>query len=240
FRYIHVDEYQDTNRVQYDLLRLLISDSRNLCVVGDEDQSIYRWRGADVGNILRFDEDYKGAHVVRLEENYRSTQKILDAAAGMVSNNQRRLGKNLKSTRSTGVNLEFFESRDSKGEAEYVADRIRILHGDDPSVHIAVLYRTNSQSRALEEAFRARGMRYRLLGGFSFYQRAEGKDALAYVRLAMFPNDDVAFMRVLNTPPRGIGKTTLQTLQAAARQNNKSLWEALGEMVERGEARALT
>jgi DNA helicase II / ATP-dependent DNA helicase PcrA len=232
FRYIHVDEYQDTNRVQYDLLRLLISDSRNLCVVGDEDQSIYRWRGADVGNILRFDEDYKGAHVVRLEENYRSTQKILDAAAGMVSNNQRRLGKNLKSTRSTGVNLEFFESRDSKGEAEYVADRIRILHGDDPSVHIAVLYRTNSQSRAFEEAFRARGMRYRMLGGFSFYQRAEVKDALAYARLAIFPDDDIALLRVINTPPRGIGKTTMDSISALAREGDSSLWVALAKMLD--------
>ena len=187
FRYIHVDEYQDTNRAQYDLLRLLLSDSRNLCVVGDEDQSIYRWRGADVGNILRFDEDYAGARVVRLEENYRSTQKILDAAAGVVANNQRRLGKNLRSTRSEGVNLAFFEARDSKAEAEYIADRIRVLHGDDPAVHVAVLYRTNSQSRAFEEAFRARGMRYRMLGGFSFYQRAEVKDALAYARLAIYP-----------------------------------------------------
>src|ERR1700693_5992161 len=192
FRYIHVDEYQDTNRAQYDLLSLLLSESRNLCVVGDEDQSIYRWRGADVGNILRFDEDYAGARVVRLEENYRSTQKILDAAAGVVANNQRRLGKNLKSTRAAGVNLGFYEARDSKAEAEDVADRIRVFHGDDPAVHVAVLYRTNAQSRAFEEAMRARGMRYRMLGGFSFYQRAEIKDALAYARLALFPDDDIA------------------------------------------------
>src|ERR1700722_6268682 len=155
FRYIHVDEYQDTNRVQYDLLRLLVGDARNLCVVGDEDQSIYRWRGADVGKILRFDEDYTGARVVRLEQNYRSTQKILDAAAGVVSNNRRRLGKNLKATRSSGCNLAFFEGRDSKAEAEHVADRIRMLHGDDSGVHLAILYRTNSQSRSFEEALRA-------------------------------------------------------------------------------------
>jgi DNA helicase-2/ATP-dependent DNA helicase PcrA len=232
FRYIHVDEYQDTNRVQYDLLRLLVSDSRNLCVVGDEDQSIYRWRGADVGNILRFDEDYAGARVVRLEENYRSTQKILDAAAGVVANNQRRLGKTLKSTRSEGVNLTFFEARDSKAEAEYVADRIRVLHGDDPAVHVAVLYRTNSQSRAFEEAFRARGMRYRMLGGFSFYQRAEVKDALAYARLAIFPDDDIALLRVINTPPRGIGKTTVDALSALAREDDTSLWVAIEKMLD--------
>ena len=232
FRYIQVDEYQDTNRVQYDLLRLLVGESRNLCVVGDEDQSIYRWRGADVGNILRFDEDYAGARVVRLEENYRSTQKILDAAAGVVANNQRRLGKNLKSTRFAGTNLGFFEARDSKAEAEYVADRIRALHGDDPAVHVAVLYRTNSQSRAFEEAFRARGMRYRMLGGFSFYQRAEVKDALAYARLAIFPDDDIALLRVINTPPRGIGKTTLDSLSALAQESDTSLWAAIGKMLD--------
>jgi DNA helicase II / ATP-dependent DNA helicase PcrA len=232
FRYIHVDEYQDTNRVQYDLLRLLVGDSRNLCVVGDEDQSIYRWRGADVGNILRFDEDYAGARVVRLEENYRSTQKILDAAAGVVANNQRRLGKNLKSTRSEGVNLTFFEARDSKAEAEYIADRIRVLYGDDPAVHVAVLYRTNSQSRAFEEAFRARGMRYRMLGGFSFYQRSEVKDALAYARLAIFPDDDIALLRVINTPPRGIGKTTVDALSALAREHDTSLWVAIGKILD--------
>jgi len=231
FRYIHVDEYQDTNRVQYDLLRLLVTDSRNLCVVGDEDQSIYRWRGADVGNILRFDEDFPGARVVRLEENYRSTQTILDAAAGVVSNNRRRLGKKLRATRSSGDRLAFLEARDSKAEAEYVADRIRALQGQDPAVHCAVLYRTNAQSRSFEEAMRARGMRYRMLGGFSFYQRAEVKDALAYARLAIFPDDDIALLRVINTPPRGIGKTTVDSLAALAQERKLSIWVAIGEML---------
>jgi DNA helicase-2/ATP-dependent DNA helicase PcrA len=233
FRYVHVDEYQDTNRVQYDLLRLLIGPSRNLCVVGDEDQSIYRWRGADVGNILRFAEDFSGARVVRLEENYRSTQKILDAAAGVVANNRRRLGKTLQATHSSGNNLAFFEARDSKAEAEYVADRIRAFHDEDPAFHVAVLYRTNAQSRSFEEAMRARGMRYRMLGGFSFYQRAEVKDALAYARLAIFPGDDIALLRVINTPPRGIGKTTIDALSALAREQNISLWSAVGKMLER-------
>lgn len=232
FRYLHVDEYQDTNRVQYDLLRLLVNESRNLCVVGDEDQSIYRWRGADIGNILRFDEDYPGARVVRLEENYRSTQKILDAAAGVVSNNRRRLGKHLKATRSEGSNLAFFEARDSKAEAEYVASCIRTLHDNDPAVHVAVLYRTNAQSRSFEEALRAQGMRYRMLGGFSFYQRAEVKDALAYARLALFPDDDIALLRVINTPPRGIGKTSIDSLSAVARQNDISLWAAIGKVLD--------
>jgi DNA helicase II / ATP-dependent DNA helicase PcrA len=231
FRYIHVDEYQDTNRVQYDLLRLLATDSHNLCVVGDEDQSIYRWRGADVGNILRFEEDFPGARVVRLEENYRSTQTILDAAAGVVANNRRRLGKNLRATRSSGDSLAFFEARDSKAEAEYVVDRIRSLQSDDPAVHCAVLYRTNAQSRSFEEAMRARGMRYRMLGGFSFYQRAEVKDALAYARLAIFPNDDIALLRVINTPPRGIGKTTVDSLAGLAQERNLSIWAAIGEML---------
>jgi len=232
FRYVHVDEYQDTNRVQYDLLGLLVNDSRNLCVVGDEDQSIYRWRGADVGNILRFAEDFSGARVVRLEENYRSTQKILDAAAGVVANNRRRLGKNLRAVGSGGENLAFFEARDSKAEAEHVADGIRALHDGDPAIHVAVLYRTNAQSRSFEEALRARGMRYRMLGGFSFFQRAEIKDALAYARLAIFPDDDIALLRVINTPPRGIGKTTVDSLSALAAQHGLSLWGAIGKLLE--------
>ncbi len=236
FKYIHVDEYQDTNRVQYDLLRLLVNDARNLCVVGDEDQSIYRWRGADIGNILRFEEDFPGARVVRLEENYRSTQKILDAAGEVVSHNKRRLGKSLTATRGSGPNLDYFEARDSKAEAEYVADRIRALHNEDSAAHIAILYRTNSQSRAFEEALRARGMRYRMLGGFSFYQRAEVKDALAYARLAFFPDDDIALFRVINTPPRGIGKTTVDTLSAMAEEQDASLWKALGIMLGAGSA----
>jgi DNA helicase-2/ATP-dependent DNA helicase PcrA len=241
FRYIHVDEYQDTNRIQYELLRLLVGPEMNLCVVGDEDQSIYRWRGADVGNILRFAEEFPNARVVRLEENYRSTQVILDSAAGVVANNQRRLGKTLKATKSPGTNLKYFEGRDAQAEAEYVADRIRNLHDEDPALHIAVLYRTNSQSRAFEEALRARGMRYRMLGGFSFYQRAEVKDALAYARLAIFPDDDIALLRVINTPPRGIGKTTIDSLSAAARGGDVSLWTALGKMIDGGSSgRAVT
>ena len=232
FRYIHVDEYQDTNRAQYDLLRLLVNEAHNLCVVGDEDQSIYRWRGADVGNILRFEEDFPGARIVRLEENYRSTQKILDAAAGVVANNRHRLGKNLQTTRASGDNLTFFEGRDSKAEAEFVADRIQALLSAEPSVRIAALYRTNAQSRSFEEALRARGLRYGLLGGFSFYQRAEVKDALAYARLAIFPDDDIALLRVINTPPRGIGKTTIESLSSYARAQGISLWAAIEKMLE--------
>jgi len=239
FRYLHVDEYQDTNRVQHDLLRLLAGDHPNLCVVGDEDQSIYRWRGADSGIILRFAEDFPGAKVFRIEQNYRSRQTILDAAAAVVSRNPGRIGKQLQATRGPGSNLVFYEARDSHGEAEWVADRVAQLQRDNSTAHVAVMYRTNAQSRSFEETFRARAWRYRLLGGFSFYQRAEVKDALAYVRLAMFPDDDVALLRVLNTPPRGIGKTSVETLHAAAREHDSSLWSALCRTVDAGTGRAL-
>jgi len=235
FKYALVDEYQDTNRVQYELLRLLTGERRNLCVVGDEDQSIYSWRGADVGNVLRFAEDFPGAQVIRLEENYRSTQKILDAAAGVVSKNVKRLGKSLTATRGEGSALRFYEARDAAAEAEYIASEVFQLERNDPGTHIAVLYRMNSQSRALEEALRRAGTRYRMLGGFSFYQRAEIKDALAYARLAINPEDDVALLRVLNTPPRGIGKA-VDALQAMAKQRGVSLWSAIGATVETGGA----
>ena len=239
FRYVHVDEYQDTNRVQYDLLRLLVGPKPNLCVVGDEDQSIYRWRGADVGNILRFAEDFPGSRVLRIEQNYRSRQTILDAAGAVVAHNQKRIGKQLEATRGRGSNLVFFEARDAKAESEYVAGEVARLQQADSAAHLAVLYRTNAQSRSFEEAFRGRGIRYRLLGGFSFYERAEIKDVLAYVRLAMFPADDVALLRVLNTPPRGIGKVTIDALRIVARENNASLWDALGTTLDAGGSRAL-
>jgi DNA helicase-2/ATP-dependent DNA helicase PcrA len=232
FRYILVDEYQDTNRAQFDLLRLLLYPERNLCVVGDEDQSIYRWRGADVGNILRFAEKFSGAQVIRLEQNYRSTQNILDAAAGVVQKNQNRLGKTLEATRGAGQLLAFYEARDAKAEAEFVAERIASLLAEDSSAHVAVLYRTNAQSRAFEEALLWRAIRYRMLGGFSFYQRAEVKDVLAYARLAIRPDDDVALLRVLNTPPRGIGKVTLDALRGIAHEHGVSLWAASAELAE--------
>src|SRR6202030_585337 len=173
-----------------DLLLLLAGSHPNLCVVGDEDQSIYRWRGAEVGNILSFPKDFPDARVFRIEQNYRSRQKILDAAAAVVSKNVKRIGKELTATRGEGSNLVFFEARDARAEAEYVCQRVSEIQREDSAAHCAVMYRTNAQSRALEEAFRARGIRYRLLGGFSFYQRAEIRDIFAYVRLAMFPDDD--------------------------------------------------
>jgi len=241
FAYIHVDEYQDTNRVQYELLRLLTGPHQNLCVVGDEDQSIYRWRGADVAILLSFSRDFPAARVVKLQRNYRSTQNILDAASAVVANNPERLGKILSAENGAGGNVKYFEARDAQAEAEYVAGELERIQNDDPDQTVAVEYRTNFQSRAFEEVFRRRGLRYKLVGGFSFYERAEVKDALAYVRLALHPEDDVALLRVLNLPPRGIGKTTVDALREMAGADGSSLWAAIEKFVSGAAAgRAVT
>src|SRR3984957_12941665 len=231
FQYLHVDEYQDTNRVQYDLMRLLTNAKQNLCVVGDEDQSIYRWRGADVSILMSFSRDFGNAKVIKLERNYRSTQNILDAAGAVVANNPDRLGKSLSAENGGGANLKYFEGRDANAEAEFVAGELTRILDDDSSQTCAVENRTNFQSRAFEEVFRRRGIRYKLVGGFSFYNRAEVKDALAYVRLAMHPEDDVSVLRVLNVPPRGIGKTTVDALRETARLDSSSLWDAIAKFV---------
>ena len=231
FQYIHVDEYQDTNRVQYDLLRLLTNENRNICVVGDEDQSIYRWRGADVSILLSFSQDFPTAKVIRLERNYRSTQTILDAAAAVVANNPDRLGKTLRAEKPAGINLRYFEARDAQAEAEFVAGELDRILGEDSDQTCAVEYRTNFQSRSFEEAFRRRGIRYKLVGGFSFYNRAEVKDTLAYVRLALHPEDDISLLRVLNVPTRGIGKTTVDALRETATRDNLSFWEAMESLL---------
>jgi len=231
FAYLHVDEYQDTNRVQYDLLRLLTNERKNICVVGDEDQSIYRWRGADVSILLSFSQDFPTARVVRLERNYRSTQAILDAAAAVVSNNPDRLGKRLSADKERGANLRYFEARDAQAEAEFIASELETILNKDPDQTCAVEYRTNSQSRAFEEVFRRRGLRYKLVGGFSFYKRAEVKDTLAYVRLILHPEDDISLLRVLNVPARGIGKTTLDTLREISDRERLSLWDAVESLL---------
>src|SRR5467141_3889310 len=241
FQYIHVDEYQDTNRVQYELLRLLTGPKQNVCVVGDEDQSIYRWRGADVSILLSFSRDFPVARIVKLERNYRSTQNILDAAGAVVANNPERLGKSLSAEKGAGGNLRYFEGRDAQAEAEFVAGELERILNDDSGQTCAVEYRTNSQSRVFEEVFRRRGLRYKLVGGFSFYNRAEVKDALAYVRLAMHPEDDISLLRVLNVPPRGIGKTTVDTLRESARVDGTPLWAAIEKFVSGASAgRAVT
>ena len=239
FRYIHVDEYQDTNRQQYEILRLLAGAEGNLCVVGDEDQSIYSWRGADVGHILRFEKDFPGARLVRLEKNYRSMQSILDAAGAVVSHNQQRIGKTLEATRGAGTPVRFYEAQDAGGEAEWVTEEIARLMQEDGAAHLAVFYRTNAVSRTFEEALRRRSIGYRLVGGFSFYKRAEVRDALAYLRAARNPEDDVALLRILNTPPRGIGKTTVDSLRAMAQERKSSMWAAIGATLESGAGRAV-
>ncbi|HEX8880838.1 MAG TPA: 3'-5' exonuclease, partial [Candidatus Acidoferrum sp.] len=199
-----------------------------------EDQSIYAWRGADVSILLSFSRDFPTARIVKLERNYRSTQTILDAAAAVVANNPERLGKSLKAEKRAGVNLKFFEGRDPQAEAEHVAGELRRILNEDSDQTCAVEYRTNSQSRAFEEVFRRQGLRYKLVGGFSFYHRAEVKDTLAYVRLAMHREDDISLLRVLNLPPRGIGKTTVDALREIARTDGTPLWNAMEKTVSGG------
>ncbi len=234
FRFILVDEYQDTNRIQYQLIRQLTRAQQNLCVVGDEDQSIYRWRGADIENILNFDRDYPSTKMVRLEQNYRSTQMILDAASAVVSHNLARKGKTLRTDRGAGMPVGLYEGRDADEEGWFVAAEISRLLRDETTESVGVLFRTNAQSRVLEEALRRNGIQYRMVGGTSFYDRAEIKDAMAYARLANNLRDSAAMLRILNTPPRGIGSTTVSQLQTVAAERNLPLWEALEQVVGAG------
>lgn len=225
FKYIHVDEYQDTNRVQYKLLRHLASRHRNLFVVGDDDQSIYAFRGADIRNILEFERDFPGATVIRLEKNYRSTRKILHAASTLISHNIHRKGKTLWTDNPEGEKIPIYETWDEREEAERVADII--YSSSRPPSDFLVLYRTNAQSRALEEALRKYGIPYTIVGGIKFYERKEIKDLLAYLRIILNPRDDVSLTRIINVPPRGIGKTSLERFQELASRNGISLYEAL-------------
>ncbi|MDQ3520935.1 MAG: UvrD-helicase domain-containing protein [Gemmatimonadota bacterium] len=215
FQFILVDEYQDTNRAQYVLLKLLASQHANLFVVGDDDQSIYGWRGADIRNILDFEKDFDRAHLVRLEQNYRSTSTILDAANRVIAENLRRKGKTLRTENATGERLTLAEAADEADEAEWITAEIRGRMAADPELgprDFVVLYRTNAQSRALEEALLRDGLPYRVVGGTRFYERREVKDALAYLRLVANPSDDESFRRIVNVPKRGIGDTTVARL----------------------------
>lgn len=215
FQFILVDEYQDTNRAQYVFLKLLASQHSNLFVVGDDDQSIYGWRGADIRNILDFEKDFERAHLVRLEQNYRSTRTILDAANQVIAENLRRKGKTLRTDNPAGERLTLTETADEADEAEWITDEIRSRMADDPELgprDFVVLYRTNAQSRALEEALLRDGLPYRVVGGIRFYERREVKDALAYLRLVANPSDDESFRRIVNVPKRGIGDTTVARL----------------------------
>ena len=240
YRYLLVDEYQDTNRPQYELMKLLAGERKNVCAVGDEDQSIYSWRGADIRNILEFEKDFPNARIVRLEQNYRSTQNILEAAGAVVANNQRRKGKKLWTDRQGGSLIGYYEAPDGENEALFVADRIQqfLRQGASSKTqdsgggqHCAVLYRTNAQSRLFEEALRRYNISYTMVGGFSFYERAEIKDLLGYLRLIRNPHDSMALQRVINTPARGIGKTTLETLERLALETGQSTWDALSAAI---------
>ncbi len=231
FSFLMIDEYQDTNRTQYELMRLLTQAHKNICVVGDEDQSIYSWRGADIRNILDFEHDYPNARTIRLEQNYRSTQRILEAAGAVVANNLERKGKTLWTDAPAGNQIGLYAGYDAENEALYIADTIDRMLKENASARVAVLYRTNFQSRQIEEALRRDGRKYLVVGGFSYYQRAEIKDVIAYLKLALSPQDSIALQRVINTPARGVGKTTVEQIESYALTHGLSLWTAIDRMV---------
>jgi DNA helicase II / ATP-dependent DNA helicase PcrA len=238
YRHILVDEYQDTNRPQYELMRMLTGEEHNVCAVGDEDQSIYSWRGADIRNILEFEKDFPDARIVRLEQNYRSTQTILQAASAVVARNIKRKGKNLWTERLGGAKVGYYEAPDGENEALFAADYIAKYlrqaaaeNGETPRA--AVLYRTNSQSRLFEEAMRRYQLKYHVVGGFSFYERAEVKDLISYLKAIQNPDDSIAMQRIINTPTRGIGKNTTETLERIALETGLSLWGAIGQTISR-------
>jgi DNA helicase-2/ATP-dependent DNA helicase PcrA len=235
WRYLMVDEYQDTNRPQYELMILLAGERKNVCAVGDEDQSIYSWRGADIRNILEFEQDFPNAQIIRLEQNYRSTQNILTAAGAVVAKNVRRKGKKLWTERQDGSLIGYYEAPDGENEALFIATRVqkflRETGEEGERGRCAVLYRTNSQSRLVEEALRRYNVAYTMVGGFSFYERAEVKDMLAYLRLVRNPHDSMALQRAINTPARGIGATTMATLERIALETGVSIWDAMGAAI---------
>jgi len=232
FEFVMIDEYQDTNRSQYELMRLLTEAHKNIAVVGDEDQSIYGWRGADIRNILDFERDFPNATVIRLEQNYRSTKNILEAASAVVANNTERKGKWLWTEAGAGERIGRFEAFDGEQEALFIADTMERLLAANPGDRVAVLYRTNFQSRQIEEALRRYGRDYVVLGGFSFYQRAEVKDALAYLKSAVTPQDSINLLRIINTPARGIGRSTIEQIEQYSQRNELSVWAAIGRMLE--------
>ena len=234
YKYLMIDEYQDTNRPQYELMKLLGTHG-NVCVVGDEDQSIYSWRGADIRNILEFEKDFPETRTIRLEQNYRSTQVILEGASAVVAQNTQRKGKNLWTSREGGSLIGYYEAPDGENEALFIADRIqryiREAGQQEDLPRCAVLYRTNSQSRLVEESLRRYGIQYHMVGGFSFYDRSEVKDILSYMKLVQNPHDSIALARVVNSPARGIGKTTMETLERMALSTGASTWDAIAAAI---------
>jgi DNA helicase-2/ATP-dependent DNA helicase PcrA len=249
FRFLMVDEYQDTNRPQYLLIQRLASKHRNLCVVGDPDQSIYKWRGADLRNILDFEHDFPEVTTVRLERNYRSTQVILDAASAVISQNRNRKDKRLYTERKGGAKILYYRAGDDLDEADFIARTSRTALHDDVENSVAILYRTNAQSRTLEDALRRAGIAYKIIGGVRFYERKEIKDALAYLKLVLNPHDGVSLRRVINVPARGIGKGVMESLESVVLDDtadlppllaglqpvasNNSLWARLVHAVDR-------
>ena len=233
FRHILVDEFQDTNAIQYQWLRLLAGSSAKVMIVGDDDQSIYGWRGARVENIQQFLKDFDGADTIRLEQNYRSTATILKAANAVISNNQSRLGKDLWTDGSEGESISLYTAFNELDEARFIVSRIRDWHNKgNPLTDTAILYRNNAQSRVLEEALIQDGLHYRIYGGLRFYERQEIKDALSYLRLINNRQDDAALERIINTPARGIGDTTLDKVRQQARAQGQTLWQALEQLLQ--------
>ncbi|MCY9092679.1 DNA helicase PcrA [Bacillus mojavensis] len=232
FQYIHVDEYQDTNRAQYMLVKQLAERFQNLCVVGDSDQSIYRWRGADIANILSFEKDYPNASVILLEQNYRSTKRILRAANEVIQNNTNRKPKNLWTENDEGIKISYYRGDNEFGEGQFVAGKIYELHhsGKRKLSDIAILYRTNAQSRVIEETLLKAGLNYNIVGGTKFYDRKEIKDILAFLRLVSNPDDDISFTRIVNVPKRGVGATSLEKIASYAAMNGLSLFQAIQQV----------
>lgn len=232
FQYIHVDEYQDTNRAQYMLVKQLAERFQNLCVVGDSDQSIYRWRGANITNILSFEKDYPNASVILLEQNYRSTKRILRAANEVIKNNSNRKPKNLWTENDEGIKISYYRGDNEFGEGQFVAGKIHQLHssGKRKLSDIAILYRTNAQSRVIEETLLKAGLNYNIVGGTKFYDRKEIKDILAYLRLVSNPDDDISFTRIVNVPKRGVGATSLEKIASYAAINGLSFFQAIQQV----------
>lgn len=239
FKYVMVDEYQDTNTAQYEMVRLLTAQSRNLCVVGDDDQSIYGWRGADIRNILDFEKDYPDAVVIKLEQNYRSTANILDAANQIIAHNAGRKEKALWTEEDAGDLISVYEAMDEREESAFIVDEMQRLKREQQDYsQMAVLYRTNSQSRVVEERLMSVGVPYRVFGGMKFYDRKEVKDIVAYLKVLSNPADDVSLTCIINVPKRAIGDATVATLAEHARQHDMPLFSALNDLPEGLGARA--
>ncbi|TXC85732.1 DNA helicase PcrA [Metabacillus litoralis] len=242
FQYIHVDEYQDTNRAQYMLVKLMAARFKNLCVVGDSDQSIYRWRGADIANILSFEKDYPNASVILLEQNYRSTKLILQAANEVIKNNSNRKPKKLWTENQQGAKITYYRADSESAEGQFVAGKIKQLidSGEKKLSEIAILYRTNAQSRIIEEVLLKSNLNYTIVGGIKFYDRKEIKDLLAYLRLISNPDDDISLTRVINVPKRGVGSTSFDKIANYAVNNDLSLFSALYEIEQIGVSARVT